>query len=83
MYTNKLHEISNNYLMQAGTLVEKSLHRHLSHFSDRAQLQAGKALTSLTAKSKTKTFIQWNIVPENQTTNMNMGRNLDCCIFSP
>lgn len=34
MYTNKLHEISKSYLMQAGKLVEKSLHRHQSHFSN-------------------------------------------------
>lgn len=36
MYTNKLHEISESYLMQAGKLVEKSLHRHQSHFSNKS-----------------------------------------------
>lgn len=32
----KLHEILESYLMQAGKLVEKSLHRHQSHYSSKS-----------------------------------------------
>lgn len=42
MYTkNRLHKISKNFLMQAGKLVEKSLHRHQSHFSNKSPAAGG------------------------------------------
>lgn len=54
--------------MQAGKLVEKSLHRHQSHFSNKSPAAGGEGTDFSTAKSKTTTFIQWNIVLENKTT---------------
>lgn len=82
---NKLHEISKNYLMQAGKLVEKSLHRHQSHFSNKSPA-AGRGRHWLLYSKRAKQglllngTLSWKI---KQPPNMNTGRNLEFCIFSP